>query len=110
VVWTTRKGFGGNRSITIEIAATPHNAAAIVLKAFSQLGQPYNVFHTNCEHVAREAAMGRRESKQLQTATVLTLVVAAVGAAVANENGTYVDGYGYRRDSRGQFAKRRWIR
>ncbi len=109
VVSTTRKGFAGNRSIQVEVRAEPDEADAIVGKAWAQVGQPYKLFASNCEHVARLAATGRKESKQLQAGVALGSMVGLYLLAVANENGTGVDHQGYRRDRNGRFARRRWV-
>jgi hypothetical protein len=107
VVSTTRKGFAGKRPIHIEVRAEPDAAEVIVGKAWAQLGQPYRLFASNCEHVARLAATGRRESKQLQAGVTVGSIVGLVFLAIANENGTSIDHNGYRRGSDGRFASRR---
>lgn len=106
VVWTTRKGFAGNKPIAVEVRADPATADTVVHRAAQSVGKPYNAFSANCEHVAREAALGRRESHQLQSAVVLSALTAGF-AWLANENGTYVDHGGYRGNAIGSFSSRR---
>ena len=108
VVWTTRKGFAGNRPVEVEVQADPSEADDIVARATAQLGSPYALFAGNCEHVARLAATGRCESKQLQ-ATVGASLLGLLAVALVNQNGTHVDAGGYRRDRSGRFASRRWV-
>ena len=111
VIHTTRKGFAGNRDIIVEQVPTPGMQWAVVERARSFLGTEYNMLFFNCEHLANLAVNGRIESKQVQdgvaTAGVGTFLLALLTAAV-NENGTWVDDNGYRRNSNGQFGSRRW--
>ena len=109
VIHTTRKGFAGNRDIVVELPAKPEMAEQIVAAAKDSLGKPYRLFVENCEHVAREAATGCRESKQLQAGVTATSILTLLALVVANQNGTHVDGQGYRRDRQGRFASRRWV-
>ncbi len=108
VVETTRKGFAGNRPIYIEQRAPAGYEAVVAERARSLVGKDYSMLSFNCEHVANWAATGQAESKQVQQGVVATGLISAVLLAIANQNGTSVDGNGYRRDGSGRFAARRW--
>lgn len=108
VVHTTRKGFAGNHPIYIEQRTAPGHEYAVATRALTYVGAQYDMFRFNCEHLANLVVNGERESKQLQQGVVLTGLLTAFLAAIVNENGTSVDGNGYRRNSNGQFGSRRW--
>ncbi len=108
VVYTDRQGFGGNRPITVEQHAPAGRADEVVARAWALVGKEYNLFLFNCEHVASLALTGKAESPQLQTGVGLSLLGLFV-LALVNNNGTSVDYNGYRRNSSGQFATRRWV-
>jgi len=111
VVHTDRKGFAGHRVIHIEQRAPVGYEAMVAARALSLVGREYNLLRFNCEHAANLAATGKAQSKQVQDGLALaglgTMALAALVAAL-NENGTRVDGGGYRRDRSGHFAARRW--
>jgi hypothetical protein len=65
--------------------------------------------HWNCESFAKYVSQGAPDSTQATAAKGILAVIATVGFALLNENGTSVDGNGYRRAKNGQFAKRRWL-
>jgi hypothetical protein len=108
VVHTTRKGFAGNRPIEVEQRATPGHESAVATRALTYVGRQYDMLFFNCEHLANLVVNGEAESKQVQQGLLWTAVATAFLAVVANENGTSVDGGGYRRNGGGQFASRRW--
>lgn len=111
VVKTAVEGFAGyrRRPIQVEQRAPAGKGHVVAQRALSYVGQRYNLLSFNCEHMANLAQTGKAESKQLQEGVFWASVIGLVAAAVANENGTHVDRNGYRRNSRGQFANRRWI-
>ena len=108
VISTTRKGFSGNREIQIEQRAPAGQEDAVTQRALALLGRHYDMIFFNCEHVANLAVNGQATSSQVQTGVVAVGVLLA-GLWKANNNGTSVDVSGYRRNGKGQFAKRRWI-
>lgn len=106
VRWATWAEFSLGKPVYVELAATPGEGDVVVTRAAAELGRPYDLFQANCEHLARGAATGVRESPQLQKAFLGAALAAGV-AYLLNENGTSVDPNGYRRDSNGRFGKRR---
>lgn len=108
VVHTTRAQFAGNLAIHIEQRARPGQEAVVAARALDLVGREYNLLFFNCEHAANLAATGKAESKQVQTGVVITTILSAIALAVANQNGTYVDHNGQRRNGTGRFASRRW--
>lgn len=108
VVHTTRKGFAGNHPIHVEQRATPGNEWAVASRALTYVGHQYDMLFFNCEHLANLVVNGTRESKQVQQGVFWASIATAFFAVIANENGTSVDENGYRRNSSGQFASRRW--
>lgn len=63
----------------------------------------------NCESFAKYVSQGTPASAQATVVKGLVTFVAAISLALLNENGTSVDGSGYRRATNGRFAKRRWV-
>jgi hypothetical protein len=111
VVYETRKGFAGNHPIYIEQRAAQGYEDIVAFRARALVGRNYDLLSFNCEHLANFVINGEAESKQVQQGVTLAsfaTILLTVLAAVANENGTSVDGNGYRRDSRGRFSSRRW--
>jgi len=93
VVHSTRKGFAGNREITVEQRAARGHADAIVNRAVSLVGRDYAMLSVNCEHVANLAANGAAESKQVREGAAtagLAMVFLSMLTAVVNQNGTSV--------------------
>jgi hypothetical protein len=106
VLLTTEQGFASGRLITVEQRAQPGQQAVVAQRALALQGRKYDLLGFNCEHAANLAANGAAESTQVQR-----VVAAGVGGFLlwlTNENGTSVDRRGYRRDSNGRFASRRW--
>jgi hypothetical protein len=67
VVLTQFEDFANDR--WVEVVDTPHSPEhqrAILERAYSQIGRPYNVFFANCEHFATWAFYGEPESPQLK--------------------------------------------
>jgi hypothetical protein len=106
VVLATEQGFATGRPITIEQRAQPGQESIVARRALALLGRKYNLLGFNCEHAANLAANGVAESKQVQRGVIASLSLAVL--AYLNQNGTSVDQNGYRRNSSGQFASRRW--
>ncbi|TLY22016.1 MAG: hypothetical protein E6K68_04215 [Nitrospirae bacterium] len=80
------KGFGVSRRTLHEVAAgdpvkvvaipqSPEHAAAIVERAYSQLGAPYDLFGRNCEHFATWCVTGVPRSYQLYNYTAVAGVM-----------------------------------
>lgn len=55
----------------------------VVCRARSQIGEPWSLFSSNCEHLVNYAHGLERRSPQLEQATVALLLVTIVGAALA---------------------------
>lgn len=104
----SREVFAAGREIHVEQRVPVHRRVEIAARAESLIGKKYNLIFHNCEHVANLAVNGEAQSAQVQWALGLSVLAGAVLVA-ANNNGTYVDGSGYRRDSAGRFAARRWV-
>lgn len=109
VVHTTRKGFAGNRPIQVEQRAQPGQVANVVARALSLVGRTYDMLFFNCEHLANLAANGQAKSRQVQQGVMATGFLSLLFLALVNQNGTTVDDNGYRRNSSGRFASRRWL-
>jgi len=106
VVMATEQGFAEGRPIAVEQRAQPGMESTVAQRALALRGRKYDLLAFNCEHAANLAANGMAESKQVQRAVAASLSLAFV--AYLNKNGTSVDRNGYRRNSGGQFASRRW--
>ncbi len=105
---TNVTAFAWGRPIHVEQRAAPGMEAVVVARALALIGRQYNLLFFNCEHLANLAANGKAESPQVQQGVVLTSIIGGFVLALLNQNGTSVDGNGYRRDSSGRFASRRW--
>jgi hypothetical protein len=106
VVHTPSERFARDAEIHVEQRARPGQEAAVAQRALDLVGRQYDLLAFNCEHLANLAANGAAESKQVRN-----VVATGIGLALlawANQNGTSVDRSGYRRDSSGRFASRRW--
>jgi hypothetical protein len=57
----------GRRFEYIWIPSSPEQRNAVWDRAYSQLGQPYNVFSANCEQFVSWVVSGKPESPQLGT-------------------------------------------
>jgi hypothetical protein len=99
--------FAGGQPIHVEQRPAPGTEHIVVARALSLVGRQYNLLFLNCEHVANWAVTGKAESPQVQQ-RVLWTGVAGLFLAFLNENGTSVDRQGYRRETGGRFASRRW--
>lgn len=108
VVYSNRQGFGGSRAIMVEQRAPAGRVDEVVARAWALVGKEYNLLFFNCEHVASLALTGKAESPQVQAGVGWSLFGLLL-LAIVNNNGTSVDGNGYRRNSSGRFASRRWV-
>jgi hypothetical protein len=107
VTCADRRGFAGRREIQVEQHAPLGHVEKVVGRAWALCGRDYNLLFFNCEHVANLAVSGQAESPQLQRGVALLSALGLLFVAL-NNNGTSTDRNGYRRDSSGRFAARRW--
>ena len=78
--------FAAGRPVEVIWAPeSPQQQAAALHRAYSQIGQPYNLFRANCEHFATWVVTGVPQSPQLRTycgaalLALLPLVVCTLG-------------------------------
>jgi hypothetical protein len=85
VVCTTFEEFSGGQPVEVVSKPRPHQGAYYARKAYSQVGQPYNLFSANCEHFANWVVSGVPFSEQLQTAVFMCLLAGAVAFIAAEK-------------------------
>jgi hypothetical protein len=76
---TTMSEFSGGQ--LIEVVWTPQSiwdGNAILRRAKSKIGKPYDLFSANCEHFVNWAIQGNAHSEQLAFAVVATLVIGGI--------------------------------
>jgi hypothetical protein len=66
---------------------SPEYAAAVVRRAESQVGQPYNALFQNCEHFTTWAFSGVPQSGQLQTIGWIVAIGAVAAGLMASDSG-----------------------
>lgn len=102
-------GEFSNREVFVEKRASVGHERQVVERARALMGRQYNLVSFNCEHYASVVHEGKKESPQLQRATVVTCVVGAFGflwSRAANAP-VYNDGSGRYHDRRtGRFVAR----
>lgn len=107
--------FAAGHAVTYERRTTPVSRDAMErrITEIENSPPPFGLLAMgndwNCESFARYISQGAPESTQATVAKGIFAVVATLGLAILNENGTSVDDNGYRRAKNGRFAKRRWI-
>lgn len=99
--------FSAGQPVYIEQRAQAGFEEAVVERALSYLGTPYDLFTFNCEHFATEAQGEARTSKQLVKGAigvgVAAVVLPAIWAALTDDR-KWDRRLGQYRDSRGRFA------
>lgn len=68
---------GGQIEVVARTAKTWAEREAIVRRAWTDLGQPYNLLSFNCEHAANKAQFGVPVSPQVQRAVVAAVFIGA---------------------------------
>jgi hypothetical protein len=103
VVETTLAEFAKNRPVEMVQRAKRGTEWQVAERAAELLGEPYDLWSFNCEHVANYAANGEAASPQVMSA-LLTLGIAAVGALLLRGGKSWDPATGRYRDARGRFA------
>ena len=69
-------GFAQDRPVTVVRTAKPEEKDQIILRARKMLSHPpaYRLADSNCEHIASELMVGRRESRQINGLVMLGLL------------------------------------
>lgn len=88
VVFSTLAEFSGGAPVHLHKAATGnyHERMEIADRAFSLIGQKFNLVKFNCEHAATWSQTGKMESPQLEGYVFLCLLaILGLAFAVAND-------------------------
>lgn len=75
VIFTSLTEFSGGRSVRVisRVVGSPFDQEQVVQRAFSLIGQQYNLLKFNCEHAAYYAQTGVAKSPQLAFAALCLL-------------------------------------
>ena len=79
--------FAGEDGIRVDRLPEPGEGPAIVARARSRIGEPYDPLFFNCEHLVSEAYGEERGSPQLRRATRVAAVIGLTVAGVVLARG-----------------------
>jgi hypothetical protein len=80
---------GGNPVFLNRRAPSPEYAEAVVSRAYSLLGKPYNAVFHNCEHFTTWAFTGVPKSEQLQALGWIAAIGIATIGLLASDSETH---------------------
>lgn len=92
----------GAEQVTIRRRAQPGKGHDVVARALTYFGQPYRLLNFNCEHFAAAAHGEPIESKQVQGAVGMAVVLGIIIAL--RDKSTFDGNVGRYRRANGQFA------
>ncbi len=84
VICTIFEEFSGGQRVEVVWSPNPQEGPYYARRAYSQVGQPYNLFNANCEHFANWVISGVPFSEQLQIGIFLSVLI-GVAAFVSIE-------------------------
>lgn len=84
---TSLQEFAQGRLIEFRCPYSPEHAYAFSERAYSQVGQPFNLLFANCEHFATWVVTGTPQSRQLSNYVWGLCFGAALLSAVASARG-----------------------
>ncbi len=103
VVQATLADFAKDRPVEMVQRAAKGTERAVAERAAELLGQPYDLWNFNCEHVANYAVTGEATSPQVWSA-LIALGVAVAGALLLRGGDTWDPSSGRYRDARGRYS------
>lgn len=86
--------FAGGNPVELVVEAQPGNRIEVATRAREDLGRPYDVLGSNCEHLAFRASTGLEKSPQLRETVG--------GVAMAGGVGLFISGVAAKKDGGGR--------